>query len=118
MGDLLRSKEMADRYQAHKESGVMDTACVLCEAPAIESFTYWKVIPNNFPYDRIARTHEMIIPLRHVREEELIEEERDEFFKIKGSYLQKYDYLLEATYKTKSIPQHFHIHLIIGKEIE
>jgi hypothetical protein len=57
----------------------------------------------------------MIVPLRHVGEDELSEEEKAELLAIKKSYINEhYDYSLEAT--GKSIPNHFHLHLIVTKE--
>ncbi len=71
---------------------------------------------NDFPYDLIAQTHHMLVSNRHVTEPELSGEELDEFKKIKESVIHKeYDYLIEATHNKKSIPGHFHIHLIIAK---
>lgn len=115
MSDLLRSQEMAEKYKTYRASGLMETGCALCERSAIELFIHWKVVKNHFPYDAIAETHNMLVPLRHVKETELNDDERAELLQIKTSYAQQYDYLLEATNRTKSIPAHFHLHLIIGK---
>lgn len=95
----------------------MDSGCALCAKTAIKTFTYWKLIPNEFPYDLIASTHEMLVPLRHSTEQDLNADELQEFQSIKATDLQTYDYLVEATMKTKSIPQHFHLHLLIGKPL-
>ena len=106
---------MIERYRIHRESGVLDTGCVLCAAPALETFTHWKIRQNDFPYDLVAHTHHMLVPLRHVHEQELTESERTEFFELKYTALQLYELLLESTEREKSIPQHHHVHLIIGK---
>ena len=47
------------------------------------SFGYWKIVTNAFPYDLIAGRHDMILPLRHVTENELTEEELVELKEIK-----------------------------------
>lgn len=115
MSDLLRSKELAEEYIKHRAGGAMNDGCVLCKAESIKTFIHWKVINNKFPYDLIAATHHMLMPIRHVKEADLTDEEKVELISIKDDYVQQYDYILEATNKTKSIPQHFHLHLIIVK---
>ncbi|KND49510.1 MAG: hypothetical protein AB203_00315 [Parcubacteria bacterium C7867-008] len=117
MKDSLRTKEMAEKIELYKaeHAGEVSTGCALCTKPALETFTYWKITENKFPYDLIASTHHMIMPLRHATETELTMEEWKEYQEIKHSKLQEYDYIVEGTSKTKSIPAHFHIHLLIGK---
>ena len=110
--DKLRSKETSRKYRDHRATGVLERSCPLCDAPEICTFTHWKIISNNFPYDLIAKTHHMIVPRRHTKELELSESEMEEFRTIKYTDLQKYDILVEATKNTKSIPAHFHLHLI------
>lgn len=94
----------------------MDHGCVLCSAAAIQTFQYWKIINNDFPYDRIATVHHMIIPLRHVREDGLTAAEQAEFRTIKQGELQKYDYIFEPTDHQRSIPDHYHAHLMVARE--
>lgn len=115
MSDFLRTPEQAAAYREYRTNKPAEAPCPLCAAEAIKTFTYWKIIPNRFPYDRIAREHDMIVPLRHVTEDKLSEKERTELTAVKRDYLQRYDYFIEATSKTKSIPEHFHIHLLVGK---
>jgi len=112
MPKSFRTDEMNRKYKEYQESGGLSGACVLCEREPIEVFMYWKIIQNEFPYDTIAEIHEMIVPLRHVTESYLTQEEQDEFKIIKESRLQQYNYIMEATMKRKSIPAHFHLHLI------
>jgi hypothetical protein len=116
MGSIFRTQEQLEKYKAYIAAGGLDTGCVLCSKSPIKTFTYWKVIPNDFPYDLVAKTHHMLIPFQHVAEKNLSEDEWKEFQLIKGEYLQQYDYIIEATEKQKSIPQHFHLHLITKKD--
>lgn len=91
-------------------------ACVLCEKVSVKEFTYWKITENQFPYDLIAKTHHMLMPLRHVAESGFSEEELKEFALIKGELMEgEYDWLIESTVRNKSIPSHFHLHLIVAK---
>lgn len=107
---------MKRRYQQYQKDHPPSDECSICTKPAIKSFTYWKLTDNAFPYDLVASTHHMIVPLRHVTEDGLNPEEIKEFKTIKESLMNDtYDYIIEATQKNKSIPAHFHLHLIIGK---
>ncbi len=115
----LRTAEMRDKYRALIAERASSEECFLCSADALRTFKLWKIIANNFPYDRIAAVHHMIVPLRHVGESGLSKEEKTELFEIKKSYIEeKYQFILEATDKTKSIPTHYHLHLITVKDFQ
>lgn len=112
----LRTQESEERYQKLIAEGHLNGGCKLCEAPSIKDFEYWRIIRNDFPYDLIAQVHDMIVPKRHVKEEDLSEEERKEYVEIKRTYVENsYELIIEPTVKFKSIPGHFHLHLIIAK---
>jgi len=58
----------------------------------------------------------MVVPIRHITETGLSKEELEEFASLKKDVIDPgYDYIIEATTKNKSIPAHFHLHLIVGK---
>lgn len=108
----FRTREMAEKYDAHMQTEVFKNTCVLCDREPLQAFTHWKIIANHFPYDKIASLHEMIVPYRHVTENELSDEEIAEFREIKGGYINDhYDYVLEAV-GVRSIPEHHHVHLV------
>lgn len=107
---------MQDKYKAHIAEHSSDGDCPLCSKEAVKNFKYWKIIKNDFPYDLIAREHRMIVPLRHIHEDALTVSEVAEFEDLKKTYIDaEYDYMVEATTKNKSIPAHFHLHLIVAK---
>lgn len=113
----LRSAEMKKKFAEYRENSKGDIECQLCIKPSLNDFTHWRIVENSFPYDLIAKEHQMIVPRRHVPESGLIKEELDEFMKIKEEFINShFDYIIEATPKNKSIPEHFHLHLIVGKE--
>lgn len=115
---MLRTEESQAKYEAYKATGALDEGCVLCGKETLQPFEHWTVIENIFPYDKIAKTHHMAIPKRHVTELELSEEELKELRTIKETYFHtNYDFIIEATYRMKSIPGHFHIHLIVLKDL-
>lgn len=107
----LRTPETEAKYQEMKDSGVMSEGCRLCEETITMNFTHWRLIPNRFPYDEVFEPHDMLIPIRHTAD--INEEERLELEEIKKSYINHhYRYIMEATHSTKSIPQHYHLHLV------
>ena len=115
--NILRTPEQQAKYDAYIAGGNLDSGCGLCERASLRDFDHWRVIENIFPYDRIAKMHHMIIPKRHAKEPELSAEELKELRKIKEEHLQTdYDLIIEATHRTRSIPGHFHIHLVVFKD--
>lgn len=113
----FRKPESQKLYDAYRFKLTDADPCALCEGKALQQFTYWKIMPNAFPYDRIADKHDMLVSLRHAAEAEITPEEWAEYHKLKRAVLNdEYDYLIEATHKAKSIPGHFHIHLLTAKD--
>lgn len=100
-------------YVREIEGGALERSCPLCDAEPLQQFPHWKIVRNIYPYDKIAKKHDMLVPLRHAREAELTVEESAELDQIKETYVhENYEYMIEATHKRKSIPAHFHLHLI------
>ena len=114
----MRTKEMEDKYKAYLQTIQGAESCELCtKVPVLKDFTHWKLTDNLFPWDRISQTQHMVMPKRHVTEDELTIEEKEEYKTIKHGYVDAiYDVIAEATNRKKSIPGHFHIHLIITKD--
>ena len=113
----LRTQECEERYKKLIVTGYLDSGCRLCEAPSLKDFERWKIIRNDFPYDLIAQVHDMIVPKRHVKESNLSEEEKKEYGEIKATYVEnEYEFIMEPTLKLKSIPEHFHLHLVVVKD--
>jgi hypothetical protein len=70
------------------------------------------------PLIQLGTRHEVVTPIRHVTGSQLNEEERKELQMIKDEHLlAEYDFLLEGTHKTMSVPAHFHLHLVDLKKI-
>ncbi len=113
----LRTKETDHKYEQYRRERSTSTDCVLCPEPSIIEFKYWRIIENKFPYDLIAETHNMIITKRHTSEDDLNIEEKEEWESLKKEFISdKYQFIVEATKKQKSVPGHFHFHLIVAKE--
>lgn len=117
MHNSFRTKEGNAQYDAYRATGVLEKSCVLCERESLHEFTLWRIIENRFPYDRIASVHHMLVPKRHTSEGELTDDERRELYEIKQNSLEEYQFIIEPTPHVKSIPAHFHLHLVVSKEI-
>jgi diadenosine tetraphosphate (Ap4A) HIT family hydrolase len=114
----FRTKQTHDAYEAYKAEGNLQEGCRLCEKEPIKVFKNWKIIQNKFPYDQITAVHHMLVPIRHVTEEELTPDEVSELYDIKMNHLDEdYVYIMEALPRRKSIPSHFHLHLMVPKDL-
>lgn len=98
----------------------MSSECNLCsknKTKTIKKFKHWRIIKSKFPYDKIAKINHILIPQKHKIYKNLNQKEKQEMDLIKQKYIEKrYDLITEATNKRKSIPNHFHIHLLVLKE--
>lgn len=104
---------MQEKYDAYIAEGKMGEGCVLCQKKPINLFTHWKIVSNDFPYDQVAKTHHMIVPLRHSDESGITGDEMQELSRLKKTYIaDHYDYIIEATRHRLPIPYHFHLHII------
>ncbi len=114
----FRTKATHEAYQAVKEARKGSGHCALCkEAPTV-SFEHWVIYPNDFPYDAIAKVHDLIVTKRHVTFAELNEAERAELEHLKQTYLnERYDSLIESLPVRQSIPLHAHYHLVISHDV-
>ena len=114
----LRTKKSQEKYLKLIANGFLDKKCNLCsktKAESIKKFKYWRIVNNKFPYDRIAKINHILIPIRHTTEKNLNSAEKKELELIKWGYVKKnYEILVEVTHK--SIPAHFHVHLIVIKD--
>lgn len=112
-----RTEETHALYMARIDAGDLDEVCRLCEAPTLHMLTHWRIVENKYPYDRVAAVHHMIIPMRHTSGNDLTEEELTELDELKRGHLNEhYEFVVEALPRTKSIPGHFHLHLITSKQ--
>lgn len=109
----LRTPETEERYAAVKKLRA-PSECGICSDATLREFTHWRIIANRFPYDSIASVHHMVVPTVHKPEESLTSEEWEELDAIKRTYIaEKYEIVLETMPTKKSIPDHFHLHLIV-----
>lgn len=94
----------------HLQSFIFDNETVLRE------FTYWVIIKNRFPYDKMTQVNDMLVSRRAITSQYAgTEEEKEEYHSIlqllaKEGY---YDALIENFPKVKSVKKFAHTHLII-----
>lgn len=115
-----RTAQMHQKYTIERQQAVVNDTCIFCEEKPQITFNYWKIIPNRYPYDAVAIKHDLLYPVRHVAKlEALNNAELKELAELKETYLNEhYVFIAEAVPKNKSIPGHFHLHLIEPKIIQ
>ena len=114
-----RTEDTHCRYLEERKEAVASDVCPLCSEASIVEYRYWRVIPNKYPYDAVAQRHTMLVPKQHLQEHELSNEAQRELYDLKhGELNEEYKYIMEALPTTKSIPGHFHLHLIDPMTIE
>ncbi|OGI95613.1 hypothetical protein A2917_03630 [Candidatus Nomurabacteria bacterium RIFCSPLOWO2_01_FULL_42_17] len=111
----LRSLETHQKYLKFIADGNLSHGCNLCKTqPSIKEFVHWRIVPNPFPYDAVAKIHHMILPKRHVMYGELNEEEKMEYESLRWTYVEdNYDFVYQVVIKRQSIPEHFHTSLLV-----
>lgn len=112
----LRTWTTEKSYQRFKNQNC-NQSCYLCRARPLWEFDRWKVVKNEFPYDQIAETNDILTTKKHTGEQKITRAEQKELENIKKQYISlHYDMILENTKKKKTIPEHFHLHLITMKQ--
>ena len=112
----LRSERLWKQYLSRPKR----KWCFLC-AETTTKWGYWRVIPNQYPYDNIAEKHDLLTPVRHVATEaELTAEETAELRQIKAHLTQsgEYDVFWWNFPQAQTCPDHLHYHLLLLKRID
>ena len=113
----LRTEKTQTKYDRQRNDR-RKCGCYLCRAEPIRNYGYWKIITNEYPYDKIAAKHHIVTLQRHAPEQEMTEQERKEFEKVRQHLHRRYDMIFENTVRKKSIPGHHHVHAITLKSNE
>lgn len=114
----LRTKRLQTKYDNFKNKRKIEEnlLCPFCNERPVKTFKNWYILPNAFPYDRIASRHDLLLAKDHCTEDSITQEAWDELKTLKkGSINENYDLIIEPLQKNKSQPNHFHLHLIVQK---
>ena len=116
MTKTLRTEAEEKKYMAIKKKEHKDY-CFLCAKDMLrEEFKLWFICGNRYPYTQVAEKHDLLAPIRHVKDfSELTEPEIFELIgimsRVHGREL-GYDQVLFNIPHRQSNPFHFHLHLI------
>lgn len=113
-GDVLRTSKGNTRYFRCLKTGKVESD-FLANCERTRSFKYWFITWNEYPYDRIAKKHDLLVPKRKfASSEQMTKAERDEFEKIKKTFTktQEYDSVMENIPHQRTIRDWHHLHLI------
>lgn len=111
---VLRSSKVEKSYtkrlkEVKNGSYVFD----FLKLPLIKKWQYWILVKNEFPYDKIAKKHDLLVPKRFIADGEEMEDlELNELYDIKTELNEDYDAYYEGTKRNRTVPEHFHIHCI------
>lgn len=111
---LLRTDETHWRYVEAKPP----SRCFMCEPEPeliVIQTEFWQIIDNQFPYDAIAMKHHLLVPKRHVaNEESMTQRERFDLIRLFWLLEQsgRYDSITRNMAHQQSCPQHLHYHLL------
>lgn len=113
---IWRTKETEAQYQAVRSVKTWNNDCIMCGLAPQTKFKHWKIEPNKYPYDKVAGVHDLLYTIRHTTGHDLTTEERAELTELKTTYLnERYHFIIEPLPKYRSIPDHYHLHLIVAK---
>jgi hypothetical protein len=113
--ETFRTAQTQKSYDEYRLKCQSPSMCWLCEKVPLKTSKYWRIVENSFPYDRFVSIHHMLLPIRHVQEKDLNQDELKEFSEIKEKLLSDaYEFIMWATMKQQSVPQHYHVHLLVS----
>lgn len=113
----VRTDATMHRYHDVMKAREGSDVCVLCAVPSLVEYEYWRIVDNEYPYDRIASTHHLLMPKRCCDDNDLTVAEHAELIALRDTVLNdQYDCMVVNMPKYTSVKQHFHYHLIVLKE--
>lgn len=114
--DVLRTPETLVIYKARRRAlGDSLKKVDLTQLPFIREWEFWVLVENEFPYDKIAKKHSLLVAKRHfVHDDEMDILEREEMYAIKKEFAEsrEYDSLLENLSHNRTVPGQYHLHCL------
>lgn len=115
----LRKEQSEIKYAEELKKKKKDV-CIFCERELLKNeWSFWILIANRYPYDKVCVEHDMLCPKRHIEDiEDLTFAEFQEFAQIKKDLEAsvKYDAIMLNMPHRRSILPHLHFHLLKFKE--
>jgi len=107
----LRSKKLEKIYQDYLKNDY-DYKCIFCSRDMIiEEFNHWILLKNKFPYNKVFKNHCLLSPKAHIKEfKDLYKDEITELNELLEEL--DYDMCILNKKKKRSVPEHFHYHLV------
>lgn len=118
----LRSDEMKEKYAEHRaqyENFSRTKDYREDHERIIRSYEHWYIIQNLFPYDKITKAHNMLVPKRVFSKMSECNKSEWSEYKIILNQLEDegyYDAILENFSRNRSIYKHLHLHLLVWKD--
>ena len=110
----LRTKKGQQIYVDYLKNEY-DNVCIFCKRDLlIEEFKYWVLVKNRFPYSNVFKNHRMLASKAHVTNyNELEAEAKLELEELLAEL--DYDMCIINKKNKRSIPLHYHRHLVTLK---
>ncbi len=100
---------MQEKYMEYLQNEY-DGTCIFCARELfVKEYKYWLIVENRFPYNAVFSNHRMLAPKRHLKEDLNKEEMLELKFILKE---EEYDYCVLNKRDRRSLPEHFHYHLL------
>ena len=116
LGTYLRTQPTWESYR--NAPNRYDEECFLCDRETIECFTHWYITVNDYPYDAVASSHNMLVPIDYVSEENQLTTGAKRELELIFNRLNEageYDCILRNFTVGQTHPVHLHYHLIKWK---
>lgn len=114
--DVLRSEEVIALYKVKRRDPEFHLdEFDLRDLPIVKKWKLWILVQNEFPYDKIADNHCLLVPLRQFAEDEdMYGTERSELFRIKEEFKQTKDFdaVFENVKHNRTVPDVYHLHAL------
>ena len=103
-----RTERMEKIYQVDKQIG---QTMPLKDEPTIQEYNHWRIIENRYPGDLILSKHDMLLPKREAKLEDLTATELMELPQILKELEEEYHLVMWNFPPRQTKPGHFHVHL-------
>jgi diadenosine tetraphosphate (Ap4A) HIT family hydrolase len=108
---MLRTIKTREAY-ANRRKEVDTKATKLEHLPSIREWALFRLVENEYPYDKIAKTHHMLLPKNGAKRwEDLSGASQEEFHEILEEIGGDYNFMMLAL-RSQSVPSILHWHFI------